>query len=113
MKPTKVKLGSQVFKIEFRDPKNDGMLNDGNQGYTLDYGNLIVVASNLSKSKQQVTLLHEILHAMRMTFENSTFPTGTDFEEVEHFFINIYENSILMFIRDNPEIVEWLEEEDF
>lgn len=113
MKPTKVKLGSQVFKIEFRDPKNDGMLNDGNQGYTLDYGNLIVVASNLSKSKQQVTLLHEILHAMRMTFENTPPAANTEFDDWEHFFINIYENSLLMFIRDNPEIVEWLEEEDF
>lgn len=113
MKPTKVKIGTQFFKIEFRDPKNDGMLNDGTNGYTLDLGNLIVIANNMSKSKQQITLLHEILHAMRMVFENGMPATGADFEEWEHFFIGVYENGLLMFLRDNPEIVEWLEEEDF
>lgn len=113
MKPTKVKIGSQVWKIEFRDPKNDGMLNDGNHGYTLDGGNLIVVSSSLSRSKQQVTLLHEILHAMRMVFENVMPKPDSDFEEWEHYFIGVYENAILMVLRDNPEIIEWLEEEDF
>jgi hypothetical protein len=113
MKPTKVKVGSQIFKIDFRDPKNDGMLNDGTNGYTLDMGNLIVVSSALSRSKQQVTLLHEILHAMRMVFENVMPKPEADFEEWEHYFIGVYENAILMVLRDNPDIVEWLEEEDF
>ncbi len=113
MKPSKVKVGSQVFKIEFRDPKNDGMLNDGTNGYTLDLGNLIVVSSSLSRSKQQVTLWHEILHAMRMVFENVMPQKESEFEDWEHYFIGIYENASLMVIRDNPELMEWLEEEDF
>lgn len=107
-KPSKVRIGSQTFKIEFRDPKADGMLNDDNYGYTLDLGNLIVVANNLSLSKQQVTLLHEILHAMRMIFENGMPKKKAEFEEWEHYFIGVYENAFLMLIRDNPELIEWL-----
>lgn len=42
--PTSVKIGPQSFKIEFRDPSKDGMLNDGSHGYTLEAGNLIVVS---------------------------------------------------------------------
>lgn len=108
MTPSKVKIGPQVFDIEFRNPQKDGMLNDGNAGYTLDAGNLIVVSNDLSLSKQQVTLLHEILHAMRMVFENGMPKKKAKYDEWEHFFIGVYENSILMLMRDNPELMEWL-----
>lgn len=108
MRPKQVKIGPQIYNIEFRDSKTDGMLNDSNYGYTLDTGNLIVVATNLSLSKQQVTLMHEILHAMRMTFENGMPKKKADYEEWEHFFIGVYENAILMMLRDNPDLVEWL-----
>lgn len=111
MTPSKVKIGPQVFDIEFRSPQKDGMLNDGNVGYTLDAGNLIVVSNDLSLNKQQVTLLHEILHAMRMVFENGMPKKKADFEEWEHYFIGVYENSILMLMRDNPELMEWLANE--
>lgn len=107
MKPSKVRIGPQVFDIEFRDPKSDGMLNDGNIGYTLDQGNLIVVSSEISLSKQKVTLMHEILHAMRMIFENGMPGKKADYEEWEHYFIGVYENSLLMMIRDNLELMDW------
>lgn len=110
-KPKSVRIGPQTFKIEFRDPANDGMLNDGNVGYTVDAGNLIVVSDKISASKQQITLFHEILHAMRMIFENGMPKKGASYEEWEHYFIGIYENSILMMIRDNPELVEWLKQD--
>jgi len=108
MTPSRVKIGPQVFDIEFRNPQKDGMLNDGNIGYTLDAGNLIVISNDLSLSKQQVTLLHEILHAMRMIFENGMPKKGAKYDEWEHYFIGVYENSILMLMRDNPELMEWL-----
>lgn len=107
MLPKEVKIGPQTFKIEFRDMSTDGMLNDGNLGYTLDSGNLIVVAKNISLSKQQVTLMHEILHAMRMIFENGMPKKNAAFDKWEHFFIGVYENAVLMMIRDNPELIEW------
>lgn len=107
MQPKQVKIGPQIFKIEFRDSLSDGTLGGTNYGYTLDQGNLIVIAKDLSLSKQQVTLMHEILHAMRMIFENGMPKKKADFEEWEHFFIGVYENSFLMLMRDNPELMEW------
>lgn len=107
MLPKQVKIGPQTFTIEFRDPAKDGMLNDGSIGYTLDSGNLIVISKNISLSKQQVTLMHEILHAMRMIFENGMPKKNASYEKWEHFFIGVYENAMLMLMRDNPELVEW------
>ena len=69
-----VKIGPQVFEVEFRSTREDGMLNDNSYGYTLDQGNLIVVASDISLSKQQVTLVHEILHSARMILEGASKP---------------------------------------
>ena len=107
-KPSSVKVGPQDFAIEFRNPDKDGMLNDGNYGYTLDAGNLIVVANNISLSKQKITLLHEILHAARMVLDNNRPKRKAEFEEWEHYFIGIYENALLTIMRDNPELIDWL-----
>lgn len=104
-----VKIGPQDFRIEFRHTRDDGMLNDNSYGYTLDQGNLIVIASDVSESKQKVTLTHEILHAARMIFEGSTKPKRkSEYEDWEHHFIGIFENAFLLIIKDNPELVEWL-----
>ena len=101
-----VKIGPQVFKVEFRNTRTDGMLNDNTYGYTLDQGNLIVIASDVSKSKQQVTLVHEMLHAARMIFEGATTPNKkADHEQWEHHFIGRFENAFLLILRDNPELV--------
>lgn len=107
-KPSSVKIGPQDFAIEFRNPDKDGMLNDGSYGYTLDAGNLIVVANNISLSKQKITLLHEILHAARMVLDNNRPKRKAEFEEWEHYFIGIYENALLIIMRDNPELMDWL-----
>lgn len=110
-KPSEVKIGPQVFTIEYRNPKEDGMLNDNSYGYTLDQGNLIVIASDISDSKQKVTLVHEILHAARMIFEGTTIPARkSDYEKWEHHFISIFENAFLVIIQDNPDLIEWLSE---
>lgn len=107
-KPNKIKIGPQTFTIEFRSLEKDGMLSDGCHGYTLDQGNLIVVASSISPSKQKVTLMHEILHASRMVFENNRPDKKSDFDEWEHYFIAIYENTLLMCMKDNPDVFDWL-----
>lgn len=107
----KVKIGPQEFTIEFRQTREDGMLNDNSYGYTLDQGNLIVIASDISKSKQRVTLVHEVLHAARMIFEGSSRPKKkADYDEWEHHFISIFENGFLLLIQDNPELIKWLSE---
>ena len=108
-RPSSIKIGPETFRVEFRDPLNDGMLSDNTYGYTLDQGNLIVVSSEISLSKQQVTLTHEVLHAARMIFEGTSRPKKKSvYEDWEHHFISIFENAFLMFVRDNPKTVEWL-----
>jgi len=107
-----VKIGPQKFSIIQRDSNEDGMLNDGAYGYTLDNKNLIVIASGLGNGKQQITLLHEILHAVRMNFDGMPRPTKEDdFESWEHYFIAMYETGLLAVLKDNPKLVEWLTNE--
>jgi hypothetical protein len=108
--PKSVKIGAQVFNIEERDPKKDGMLNDGSYGYTLDGKNLIVVDSTIHITKKQVTLLHEIMHAARMVWENPTSKPGKNagHDDWEHYFIGVWETSLLLIMRENPKLMEWL-----
>lgn len=111
--PTRIKIGPQVFTVVERDGKGDATLHDGAYGYTLDGKNLIVLERSLPFTKKQVTLFHEIMHACRMTFENPTKPKkSSEFEEWEHYFVGIFESSLLMVLRDNPELVAWLLQED-
>jgi hypothetical protein len=112
MKNTKIKIGPEIFRLEFRDNANDGMLNDNTYGYTLDQGNLIVISNDISESKQKVTLIHELLHAARMIYEGTSLPKPkAEYEVWEHHFISIYEKAMLVIIRDNPEIIAWLQSE--
>lgn len=107
--PSSVKIGTQVFDIVLRDRKNDGMLSDATFGYTLDTENLIVIDSSLKLSKQRITLLHEILHAIHAVFDTSVKPSKKDdFDVWEHYFIGIYEEALLLVMRDNPELIKYL-----
>jgi Mlc titration factor MtfA (ptsG expression regulator) len=104
-----IKIGPQNYVVEQRSRQNDGMLNDGSYGYTLDTGNIIIIDKDIAKSKQQVTLLHEILHAIR--FNNDILPKPKkkdEFDDWEHYFIGLYEGNLLAVLKDNPELVEWL-----
>lgn len=112
--PKKVKIGAQVFHIEERNVKKDGTLNDNSYGYTLDQGNLIVLDANIAFTKKQQTLLHEIIHAIGMVYgSGQKTPDGKDAYDVwEHHFIGIWEAPMLSFIKDNPEIVAWMQLEE-
>jgi len=104
-----VKVGPQKFTIIERDPGEDGMLSDGAYGYTLDNKNVIVIASGLGNGKKQVTLLHEVLHAVRMSNDGMPRPNkDDDFEAWEHYFIAMYETGLLAVIKDNPKLIELL-----
>jgi hypothetical protein len=106
--PSELIVGTQVFEVVLRSPKDDGMLSEGSCGYTLDTDNLIVIDSTLSWSKQRQTFTHEMLHAMRMVFGSTIKPKKTDnFEDWEHYFIGIYEEVLLVVLRDNPKVVEY------
>ena len=104
-----IKINSQKYDVIERSRKEDGMLNDGSYGYTIDTGNVIVLDSDIAKSKKQVTLLHEILHAIRFNNDNLPKPDKKDdFEAWEHFFIALYEGNLLGVLKENPELVKWL-----
>jgi len=109
--PSRVKVGAQIFKIEERTVKQDGTLNDNAYGYTLDQGNLIVIDASIAFTKKQQTLLHEIIHAIGMVYgSGQREPTPKDTYEIwEHHFIGIWESPMLSFIKDNPEVVSWLQ----
>jgi len=107
--PAYVKVGPQVFDIVERSASKDGMLTDGSYGYTLDSKNLIVIDADIHISKKRVTVLHEILHAARMVFDTGTKLKKTDdFEAWEHYFIGIWESSLLLVLKENPELLNWL-----
>lgn len=111
--PKTVKIGAQTFRIEERTIKNDGTLNDNSYGYTLDAGNVIVLDINISLNKKQQTLLHEIIHVITMVYSGQVQPKPKDDYDVwEHHFIGIWEAPMLSFIKDNPEVVEWLQAEE-
>jgi Zn-dependent peptidase ImmA (M78 family) len=110
--PTSIKIGTQVFNVIERSADVDGMLTDNTYGYTLDEKNLIVVDADIHKTKKQITLLHEILHACRMVFDNSLKPKKTDdFDTWEHYFIGTIENSLLLVFSQNPGLIDWLLED--
>ena len=104
-----IKIGAQEYKVEERNSQDDGMLNDGNHGYTVEAGNLIVLDKNIPKGKKQVTLLHEVLHAIRFVNDGMPKPKAKDdFEEWEHYFIALYEDNLLAVLKNNPDLKEWL-----
>lgn len=110
--PTKVKIGMQIFDIIERSAKQDGMLHDGSYGYTLDSKNMIVLDKDMHPSKKRVTLFHEVMHAVRMVYENTTKPSSkATFEEWEHHFIGVWENSLLIVLRENEDLLDYLLED--
>jgi hypothetical protein len=85
------------------------MLSNDTYGYTLDGSNLIVIDEGTAFNKQQATLLHEILHAARMTYDNNARPAKkADFGELEHYFIGVWEQPLLQIIKENEEVMRWL-----
>lgn len=107
--PSKVKIGAQVFDIQWLHVKDDAMLTDSSYGYTQDERNIIVINQDLHETKKKITLFHEILHAVRMVNEAPTKPKdGADYAEWEHYFIGIYENALLAVFQDNPKLTNWL-----
>lgn len=111
--PGTVVIGAQVFKIVERSRKEDGMLNDGAYGYTLDQDNLIVVDADIHLSKKRVTVVHEIMHAIRMTNDSPIKPKKEDeFDDIEHYFISMWEGNLIKVFKENPKLMKWIFEDE-
>lgn len=90
--------------------QTDPLLAEGNLGYTQDSRNVIVIDKDQSESKKKVTVWHELMHSARMTFDTDD-TRKLDYEGWEHHFIGVWENSLLMILRDNPDLTKWLLED--
>lgn len=107
--PKKVQVGSQTWDIVEKARKGDLSLSEDSFGYTLHRENMIVIDSTAAESRKRQILIHEILHAIRYSFGNPTTPKKTDDAEVwEHYYIAMYEEGLLLVLRDNPELLQYL-----
>ncbi len=111
--PSKIKIGSQIWEISEQKRKHNSEFLDGTYGYTVDKDNTIVLDAEMSNSIRRVTLLHELLHAVRFVFGGSYKPPKTTtYDEWEHYFIGLYEEPLLMVLRDNPDVLVFLLADD-
>lgn len=113
--PTKIKIGSQVWTVEERSKNNDGMLNDGSYGYTIQEGNIIVIDKAATPSRKRQVLFHELFHAVRFSSGSSGIKPNVEdvqpneiIDVWEHYFIAMYEDAFLTIIRDNPDVINYL-----
>lgn len=105
--PTSIKIGSQVWEVS--EQKRKYSADASHFGVTNTKDNTIILDADISLSMKRTTLVHELLHAILVTFGGSfTPPKNTDFSDLEHYFIGLYEEPLVMVLRDNPELVEFL-----
>lgn len=108
--PSKIRVGSQNYRIVERSPDDDGLLGES-YAYTLVESNLVVMRKDLPIDRKRSILIHELLHALIFTFSRTDRAEKNDtFPEWEHYFIGIIEEPLTLLLRDNPELVEFLTE---
>lgn len=113
--PTKIKIGAQDWIIVQRSRNDDGIISDDSYGYTLQKSNLIVIDKDCPPSRKRQTLFHELFHAIR--FSNGSSGIKPNMEDVlshevidtwEHYFIAMYEDTMLSVLRENPTLTKYL-----
>jgi Zn-dependent peptidase ImmA (M78 family) len=115
--PTQIKIGTQDWTIIQRSSNVDDSLSSSAYGYTLDRSSTIVIDMDATPSRKRQILLHELLHAIRYSMGNPITPSSSDDESKtteawEHYFIGIYEEGLLLTIRNNPDLLEYLLSEE-
>lgn len=117
--PKKIKIGAQVWTVVERSRSDDGMINDDAYGYTLQKTNVIVLDKDCPPSRKRQTLFHELFHAIR--YSSGSSGIKPNLEEVlpseviitwEHYFIAMYEDTMLSILRENPTLTRYLLEKD-
>lgn len=113
--PKKVKIGAQIWEIIERSRDNDGMISDDSFGYTLSKSNVIVLDKDCPPSRKRQTLFHELFHAVR--YSNGSSGIKPDMDNIqpdeiisvwEHYFIAMYEDTMLTVLRENPKLANYL-----
>lgn len=113
--PTKIKIGAQDWTVIERDRSDDGFIADDAYGYTLQKTNVIILDKHCPPSRKRQTLFHELFHAVR--FSNGSSGIKPDMENIqpdeiiatwEHYFIAMYEDTMLSVLRENPAVLDFL-----
>lgn len=105
--PTQIKIGSQLWELS--EQKRKHSVETNHWGFTSIEDQTIVLDSEAPACKKPTVLLHEILHAIKSTFGGSFEPSKTtSFEDWEHYFIGLYEEPLILVLRDNPELATYL-----
>lgn len=85
--PEKVKIGGITYKVILTEEWYEHDYADGETFYDKHRGNIIYIRSSLTKEAQEVTLIHEAIHAM-----NST---------MNHEFLDSLSEQLYQFLSDN------------
>ena len=85
--PKQLKIGGHIIKVKFVE------FDDDRCGEFDTYKNEISICKNLAQSQKEVTLLHEIIHAL-----NSTLDADND---MGHIFIESLSQQLFQVIKDN------------
>jgi hypothetical protein len=113
--PTKIRVGAQDWTIIERDRADDGYIAEDSYGYTLHKTNVIVLDKHCPPSRKRQTLFHELFHAIR--YSNGSSGIKPDMDNVqpdeviaiwEHYFIAMYEDTMLLVLRENPALSDYL-----
>lgn len=116
--PKKIKIGAQDWTVIERSRSDDFGITEA-YGYTLEKTNVIVLDKDCPPSRKRQTLFHELFHAVRFSSGNTRLKPSLDDtqpDEIidiwEHYFIGIYEDTMLAVLRDNPALAKFLLEKD-
>jgi Zn-dependent peptidase ImmA (M78 family) len=104
MRPRRLKVGAHIYKIRW---KKMGLKKD--HGETDTNKSEILINTSLSKSQQQITLVHELLHAI---LENCPHVSDTDPEEL----VEVSEEQIVTYqaplltnlLKDNIDLINFI-----
>lgn len=111
--PKSIIIGTQVWEVTQQKRKHNSEFHEGTYGYTIDKDNTIVLDIEMPESRKRTTLIHELLHAIRFTFGGVTTPSkSAQLADWEHYFIGLYEEPLVMVLRQNPELSDWLTEKE-
>lgn len=106
--PREVLIGSQTYKIIERTESQDGMLAEA-YAYTLIESNLVVMRQNLPVERKRSILIHELMHAIIFTFGRSDrVEKNENFDDWEHHFVTLIQEPMVLLMRDNPDLVEFM-----
>jgi Zn-dependent peptidase ImmA (M78 family) len=114
--PKFILIGQREYKVIISNEDKDATLH-ASHAYTMVNHDTIVVNDNLSAAHLRSTLLHEILHAIRMVTGNtfSEVPEKDkeeDYDEYygrwEHHFIYLFSEPLVQVIRNNPDLLSFL-----